>query len=136
MTDSLEIIAAFIDDERVDAAELARALSVPEGREYLADLLALRELVEHQTPAGARAIERPGASLRWPWLSLAAAVLVVVALTSGYAAGLRQGLLHPSSNGAVQVSAVPVSAPAPAPMPTQVIRLQSGVDWQEQIGGH
>jgi hypothetical protein len=50
MTNDLEIIAAFIDGERVDASRLAQALVAPEGREYLVDLLALRELVE-QAPA-------------------------------------------------------------------------------------
>jgi hypothetical protein len=135
MTNSHEIIAAFVDHERVDAAQLAQALAEPEGRQYLIDLLALREIVEEQTPVAAREIERPTLALRWPWLSIAAAVLVIATLASGYAAGLRQGVLHPSG-GDVQAGAPRTSAPMPAPAPTQVIRLQNGVDWQEQIGGH
>ena len=134
MTD-LEIVAAVIDGERVNSDRLAEALSAPEGREYLIDLLALRELVEERAPLASREIEHPMMRVRWPWLSLAAAVLAIATLAGGYAAGLREGLLHPSSRS-VQVGAYPSSTAIPAPVPTRVIRLESGVTWQETIGGH
>ena len=40
-----DVIAAFLDDERVDATMLKEALALPEGREYLVQLLALRGLM-------------------------------------------------------------------------------------------
>jgi hypothetical protein len=39
MTDHHDVIAAFVDNEPVGAAELDAALATPEGREYLIDLL-------------------------------------------------------------------------------------------------
>ena len=134
MSDSLEAIAAFVDGERVDPSLLDQALATPDGREYLIDLLALRELVEDRTLAGEREIVRREMSFRWPWLSLAAAVLAAVTL-GGYMAGLRQG--HVQEPGrSVQAISPQASNPLAPPAPTQVIRLQSGVNWQEQIGGH
>jgi len=43
--DNHDVISAFLDNEPFDAAELARALAGPEGRELLLDLIAVRTLV-------------------------------------------------------------------------------------------
>ena len=48
MTDTIEVIAAFADGERVDADALKQALGESAGRDYLIDLLALREAVESE----------------------------------------------------------------------------------------
>ena len=127
-----ELVAAFVDGERVDSSQLAAALAAPEGREYLIDVLALRELVEDGTPPVELARTPP--LLRWRWLSLAAAVFAAAAL-GGYAAGVRQGERRIVATETAVVT-LPASVQVPAPRPTQVIRFQSGVNWQEQIGGH
>jgi hypothetical protein len=135
MTDSHEVIAAFVDGERVDSGQLAEALAGPEGREHLIDLLALRELVDDDVVlAGGREIVRKESLFSWPQLSIAAALIVTVTL-GGYFAGVRQGELRAPANDAPIASPLVVN-PLPPPAPTQVIRLQSGVDWQERIGGH
>ena len=43
--DQLQVIAAFADGERVDARELRAALADEAGREYLIELVAMREIV-------------------------------------------------------------------------------------------
>ena len=131
MTDHFELIAAFADGERIDANELAHALATSDGREYLIDLLTLRDVIDSQTRTAIR-MPQTSARPRWPWLTLAAAVLAIVTVTTGYIAGLRQGLIQSQSTR--QASAPAVDVPAPAP--TRVIRFERGVDWQEQIGGH
>jgi hypothetical protein len=134
MMDPHELIAALLDGERVDSSQLAQALAAPDGRDYLIDLLALRELVDNESPAVGREIGRRPSSFRWPWLPLAAAAMVTVTL-AGYAIGLRRGHLDQAIRD-VPFVAPQASNPLPAPAPTQVIRFQSGVNWQEQIGGH
>ena len=41
----LDTVAAFIDGERIDPITLKRALSTEEGRDYLVELVAMRELI-------------------------------------------------------------------------------------------
>jgi hypothetical protein len=148
MKDMEEIIAAFVDDERVDADALGRALSKPEGREYLLDLLALRELVSdraaHDVASGFSRTE-PAATAAAPrvsrrWLAAAAGLLVATGL-AGYGVGQRV------ANGTAPKSVVQPVQPAPAsnepqtvelltpPAPTRVIQLEAGKDWQERGGG-
>ena len=105
MTDTYEVIAAFADGERVNADVLKQALAEPDGRDYLIDVLALRDVVclnepKHQAAHGAR-------STRWRWLAAAAALVVIaggVFLTVG-------------------------SADRP-PTPDRVVKLERGVDWR------
>jgi len=134
MIDPHEVIGAFIDGERVDSSELAQALAAPDGRDYLIDLLALRELVDDRALAGGREISRGPSPVRWSWLSLAAAVLIAVTF-AGYAIGLRRGQIQ-LATGHEPIVAPQATSPLPAPAPTQVIRFERGVNWQEQIGGH
>ena len=75
--DNHDVISAFLDNEPFDAAELARALADPQGRELLLDLLAVRALVRNEEiPAPSVA---PTAPLSRPaWIAvgfLAASVL-------------------------------------------------------------
>ncbi|HEX7779023.1 MAG TPA: hypothetical protein VF424_07290 [Vicinamibacterales bacterium] len=128
MSDIHECIAAFADGEPVDPARLDRALAEAEGRAYLIDLLVLRGLYARRdalpaTNTGAR-------SVRLRWLP-AVAALVVVSVLGGYVAGRQSDDRVPAA------AAGPVAAPSEvtAPAPTQVIRLEPGVDWNERGGG-
>jgi|SRR5215471_7010094 len=59
--DTHEVISAFIDDEPFDPADLAAALSDPDGRQLLLDLVALRTLVRDEpvAPPAVAPISRP-----------------------------------------------------------------------------
>ena len=105
MTDTYEVIAAFADGERVDADALKQALGDPAGRDYLVDVLALREVVCLNEPTQHAA--RGARSTRWRWLAAAAALVVIaggVFLTLG-------------------------SADRP-PTPDRIVKLERGVDWR------
>ena len=88
MSERHDVISAFLDDERFDASELADALSDPEGRDLLLDLVALRHVVQPERKEVMVVYERRPArsTLR---LALAAAA-VVVALAGGYVMGQRR----------------------------------------------
>ena len=71
-----DTIAAFIDGERIDPQLLTEALATSDGRDYLVELVAMRELV------AAPAMTAPPATAatprrHWSWLAAAAALLVV-----------------------------------------------------------
>lgn len=105
MNDRYEIVSAFLDDEPVDANQLAQALSEPEGRALLLDLLALRHVVQ---PSSASVESKRRSPLR----ILVAAAAIVVALLGGYFAGQFRS----------------EAARAAAPSPTRVIEAPG--DWQ------
>lgn len=132
MSDELEIISAFVDGERVDHDELKRALADPAGRDYLIDLLALRESVAEMTPqVPVAAAARASTATRVLRFGAAAATLVL-AIGGGYVAG------HRSAESAALRAAPTVAAPAtsaPAPSPTRVIKLEPGVNWVDHNGG-
>lgn len=59
----LDVISTFLDGERVEPDDLKRALESPEGRDYIVDLLTLREAIgglaaRIWTPPGGQAINR------------------------------------------------------------------------------
>ncbi len=87
MNDTHEVISAFLDDEPFDPRQLAQALSEPDGRTLLIDLLALRHVM--QPGKEAASFERQGkrAGLR----ALMAVAALVVALVGGYFVGERRG---------------------------------------------
>jgi hypothetical protein len=119
MNDSLPIIDAFLDGEVVDPAALKGVLRTDGGLDYLADVLALREVVtaEVTTMTGPMARRRP---LRW----IAAAAALGLAAAGGYAVADQtpQGPVI----GAIE---------AEAPPPSRVIELTPGVNWTETPGG-
>ena len=119
-TAPLEVVAAFVDGERVDTLALKTALAQPEARDYLADLIALREVMAQagSTPAAAA---RP--SRRW---LIGAAAAVMLSLSGGYALGLRLG-----GTGTGDGSVV---ANTPAPQPTRVIEVSPGASNVPQGG--
>lgn len=116
-TENFEVIAAFVDGERVESDALKLALSDPAGRDYLADIVSLREAVRVPGSAIAPAQWRSPGGKRW----LAAAALVVVGAGAGYAIG----------HGSARREAASASA---APAPNRVIELKPGVNWHETSG--
>ncbi len=105
MTDNFEVIAAFADGERVDAEGLKSALGDPAAREYLVDLLALRQIVQATEP-GANARTKP----RFPRLRWAAAAVLVLAVGGALAYTWR--------------------TPDRPPAADRIVKLERGIDWQ------
>lgn len=93
MNDTHEVISAFLDDEPFDPLALAEALSDPEGRAQLIDLLALRHVMQPGKDAMAVMQPKKNSGLR-AWLAAAA---MIVALVGGYALGQRQGEIGQSA---------------------------------------
>ena len=85
MSHTHNVISAFLDDEPFNPDDLARALSEPDGRALLIDLLALRQLMQ---PKDAGIVDRRPKPSGWRVLLAAAAVLV--AMVGGYFVGQRQ----------------------------------------------
>ena len=112
----LEIIGAFFDGERVDAVTLNAALATEEGRAYLIELGAVRELVAMPAIVQARTTA-PGS---WSPRFLLAAAGVMLAVGAG-------GFVLGSS----RVSTQTISASSLAPAPTKVLKLESGVNWKD-----
>lgn len=126
MTEPLEIIAAFADGERVEPNALTLALSTAEGRDYLVDLVALREIVDRETTALATALPRRRRLVSW----VAAAAAVAVLATGSYFLGQR------SAGGERRaVDGTVATATDVPPAPTRVIQLEPGVNWTESSGG-
>lgn len=132
-----EILDAFMDGERVDPAELKRALSEAEGRDYMVDAWLLRDSVQDEMATDPAVppirLLKPA---RLPW-TLAAAV-AAVALVAGYAVGLKYGVPRQAPPPVVAPTPVNVGPQTPrsfpVPTPTRVIRLELA-DWKEASGG-
>jgi hypothetical protein len=84
MNDVQEVISAFLDDEPFEPQVLANALSEPDGRALLIDMVALRCLVQPEENAP---IQFPIARRNSPLRMVMAAAAVVVALVGGYFVG-------------------------------------------------
>jgi hypothetical protein len=128
-----QVIAAFADGERVDTQELRAALADETGRDYLIDLVAMREIVGQtvgQKDGDDRA-SSPSGPVRAPWhrskavTGLAAAVAVAVGL-AGYGIGQQRAQVVSVAVRPPLEADVIVAVEAP-PAPTQVIRLGHGV---------
>lgn len=128
--DQFEVIAAFADGERVDSQALRAALSAEAGRDYLIELVAMREIVINAEGASGdqtiRSSRDAGNRVRYRALTGLAAALAMAVGLGGYAIG-RQGsqvvtvAVHPPLEADVVVS---LEAP---PAPTQVIPLGTAV---------
>ena len=105
MNETHAVISAFLDDEPFDAAELAAALSEPEGRALLIDLVALRHIVQPDDMVEL-AVAHPRRS---PWRPLLATAAMLVALAGGYVIGERRGTVDvdapPAATRVVQETA-------------------------------
>ncbi len=125
-------LAALADGEQVDPGDLRDALADPAARDYLVDLITLRQAVDKMSAA----TEPPWHGRRPLWTRvgwLAAAAAVVISVATGYLAGQRIGartLPAPAIETFVDVGIASV-----APAPTRVISLRPGVDWTETTGG-
>jgi hypothetical protein len=139
--DVTEVVETFVDGEAVEPAALMAALSEPEGRQLLVDLLVLRGLVlGHDAPRHlAVATAAPQKTSRWRLLSMAAG-LAAVSIASGYVVGARNAptavVTEVPSAPATARGGSTATAVTAAPAPTQVIRLSNGVDWTERAGGN
>jgi hypothetical protein len=129
MSDRLDVIAAFADGEPVAAPELSAALAHEDARAYLIDVLALRGLLDGRPQVAAvSAVPTKRGRVRW---FTAAAALVVAGVAGGYSAG-RHAVTPALEEGR---SGVVAPAPAGAPAPTHVFRMENGVNWNERTGG-
>lgn len=86
MSDTHEVLSAFLDDEPFEPRELEQALSDPEGRAQLLELLALRHVMQPGKAATFEPREK-----RSPLRALMAAAAIVVALVGGYLIGQQRG---------------------------------------------
>ena len=122
------VVAALADGEFVDPLALKLALEDGAVREYLVDLVALRQSVATMSePVQWR--ERRSFLSRAGWLAAAAAV--VLSLTAGYVAGQRTVEAAPAPSVETFVTFGPTAA---APKPTRVVTLRPGVNWTEKEG--
>lgn len=122
----LETIAAFIDGERVDPQALKSALANDHGRDYLVELLAMREVMA--TPTMTSAVPTVIAEKRGSWRGLAAAAAVTLAVGLGsYALG---------QVAAERKIAAAQEAANKAPTPTREIAPDSSTSWTETSGGN
>jgi hypothetical protein len=125
------VVAALADGERVDPSALKVALDDPGVRNYLVDLIALRQAVGTAgdlPPARARERGRLHSSIGW----LSAAAAIVVSLTAGYLAGQRTVQAAPAPSVETFVD---FSGSGSAPKPTRVVPLRPGVNWTEKVEG-
>ena len=145
----IQCIGALADGEPVDPEQLDRALANPEGRAYLIDLLVLRGWYGHRgsgaelnraggeldsgSVASSRTTRAPGKTGRGRWLS-AVAALVTVGVLGGYVAG-RQSVPRDADERAAVARQAKSDTSVTAPAPTQIIKLEPGVDWNERGGG-
>jgi hypothetical protein len=86
MSNTHEVISAFLDDEPFDPQELEQALADPEGRAQLIDSLALRHVMQPGREAMSAMRPKRNSGLR----ALLAAAAVIFALVGGYTLGQRQ----------------------------------------------
>ncbi len=125
-----DVLAAWVDGEPCDRADVLAALASPEGRAYVFDLMALRRVVAVTSPTAASVPSRP--SRRWSRLATTAAA-AIVCIGSGY--GLAQ-LAHRTTPVPPSVTEGESTNEPSAPQPTHVIRFETGVDWRETGGGN
>jgi hypothetical protein len=124
------VVAALADGEAVEPGALRIALDDAAVRNYLVDLIALRQSVgsmSELTPVQWR--ERQSFLSRIGWVAAAAAI--VVSLTAGYFAGQWTVEAAPAPTVETFVTMGPAAA---APKPTRVVTLRPGVNWTEKEG--
>jgi hypothetical protein len=135
MDDQFEVLDAFVDGERVDAAQLRRALADEDGRDYFIDAWLLRESVQDELmrePVPQIALS-PRSGRHWPLLAVAASI---VCLVGGGFAGYRLADRPGASPAAPAIVEAPAAAPAlPAPQPTRAIPVEFSTDNAAARGG-
>jgi hypothetical protein len=127
--EALLVVDAFIDGEPIDPEALKEALARADARDYLVELLAIREAVSVTAPHRWSVRDRRRGRRGVPWLAAAAGV--VLSLTTGYLAGHEAA--EPPTGSSVEAVMNPTAPELPAP--TLVISLRPGVNWTETSGG-
>lgn len=126
MNNELETIAAFVDGERVDPVALKLALSNEAGRDYLVELVAMREVVSVTTASGTCAVDAaPKTNWSWPTFAAVAALFVVVG-TAGY------GIGHFAAEQRLTAEREAAKAAPPA---TREVAPDTSTTWIETSGG-
>jgi hypothetical protein len=122
----LAIVAAFLDGEEVDGGALKASLANEDARDYLVDLLLLRRSVAYMGPMtiGRTSGGRRRTTGRW----LVAAAIFMATAIGGYAAG---ALSVPDVHARSSIEVSTEATISPPPKPTEVIRLQPGINWQQ-----
>jgi hypothetical protein len=115
MSNTHEVISAFLDDEPFDFQDLATALDDPDGRALLIDLLALRRIVQPTDAIPTGRFVRP--TFRFRLRPALAAAAVLLALGTGFVLGERRTS----------------TAVSQAPPPTRVVQVDAS--WQTVPGG-
>ena len=105
MSNHLNVISAFLDDEPFDPQELTEALSDAEGRTFLIDAIALRAIVQPQDPVPV--LNQAPLRARPKWILASAAAALVVGLLGGYFVAGRRA---------------PAALAIEAPQPTRVVQ--------------
>jgi hypothetical protein len=134
MSQHLETIGAFIDGERVDADALRAALAVEEGRAYLVELAAMREIVAMPAVVATAPTARPNAGRNFSSgnvpsakFLLAAAALVALVGTAGFAIGRAE---------VERRVAIERAQANQAPAPTREVPAEAGVSWSSSTGSN
>lgn len=128
----LETIGAFFDGERVDADALRAALTNEEGRAYLVELAAMREIVAMPAVAAAPTV-RPTVGRNFSsgtWSAkylLAAAALLIVAGSAGFLMGRAE---------VERRVAIERAQANQAPAPTREVPAEAGVSWSSSTGSN
>ena len=133
MDQHLEVISAFFDGERVDADVLRAALAIEEGRAYLVELAAMREIVATPAIAATAPVADSyvgrnfSSGSRWSAkFLLAAAALVAVVGTTGFALGRAE---------VQRRLAIERAEANKAPEPTREVPADAGVSWTKSSTG-
>jgi hypothetical protein len=137
--DMRDAIERFADGEAVDPERLLDALADDAGRALFVDLLVLRRLV--RSPPSETIEDTPDSRAVWrsrsfarPWIL--AAALIMTATIAGYLG--HSWVWRPAGGIRSTTTAAATSAAAltiTAPTPTQILRVDPGVDWTEYIEG-
>jgi hypothetical protein len=133
--DGLAVVDAFIDGEPVNGTALKQALAAPEGRDYLVDLLVLRQSVGAMPPFAVSGATEHRRLLAGPARWIAAAACVALGALGGYLAAQRQGLFPAHASALAPAVEIDLSQSSSAPAPTRVIQLEPGLNWKNPSGG-
>ena len=117
-----EVISAFLDNEPFDANALGHVLSEPGGRELFLDLIALRAVVQEETPVAVPAVDAHSlARQRRLWV---AAGFAAATLLFGISGAVAMKTLRPAPAPAALEADVP-------PHPDRVVTFEPGVEWHD-----
>ena len=121
----LQVIDAFIDGERVDAAALKTALADSSGRDYFVDVWLLREAALREGSAEAALAPAPVVAARRTQPRWLVAAAIAAGLIGGYAIGYQTtgSVTAPPTTTPTVVVSVPATDAFPVPAPTRVIQL-------------